>query len=138
MRRLLSRVMFSGASFAIAAGALAVATGFAIAAIYLALSASFTAPVAAVLTAACGLAVAVIAAIIGRALLRLPRAGGRGAPRGSDERRLVADLGALMGEEIATLARTHARGTLIASLVAGFAVGASPRLRRLLRTLLKN
>ena len=44
----------------------------------------------------------------------------------------AAELAGMIGADIASLARTHTRSTLAVSLAAGFAVGASPRLRRAL------
>jgi MFS family permease len=134
MRRMLIRLIVAGVFFAVAAAALAVAIGFVVAALYLAWGARFTPPEAALLTAACVFVVTIIAALVG--WLSARRARPRRIGRDAAERKLAAGLGMLLGEEVVTLARSHARGTLVASLVAGFAVGASPRLRRALRALL--
>lgn len=51
--------------------------------------------------------------------------------------RIAAELGALLGKEATSFAAAHPKGTVLASLLAGFAVGADPALRRALRDLLR-
>ncbi|MBY0509196.1 MAG: hypothetical protein K2P94_03500 [Rhodospirillaceae bacterium] len=51
---------------------------------------------------------------------------------------LLAELGNLAGGQFSNLLGTHPRKTAMASLLAGFAVGASPELRRALLNLIKS
>jgi len=46
------------------------------------------------------------------------------------------EIGALIGKQFSTLSENHPTATLAGSIAAGFALGASPRLRRTLRDLL--
>jgi hypothetical protein len=72
-----------------------------------------------------------------RSSLRRGRAPGKDAPAAAGVRGVASEFGVLAGEQIAALARSHVHGTLAASLLAGFAVGISPGLRKLLLDLLK-
>lgn len=49
----------------------------------------------------------------------------------------AAELGTELGRKIRNLSEAHASGGLMAALVAGFAVGVSPKLRAFLQALLK-
>jgi hypothetical protein len=49
----------------------------------------------------------------------------------------AAGLGSELGRKIRGLADAHASGGLLAALVAGFAVGVSPKLRAFLQAILK-
>jgi hypothetical protein len=71
-------------------------------------------------------------------LVSVPRAMRSCAPspaQGASED-ILAELGNLAGVRVATLLGAHPRKTAMASLLAGFAVGASPELRRTLRSVL--
>lgn len=101
-------------------------------AIYLALAQSI-APAAA-LVAACGLPLIVGASV----LLLIPKRlqpCPRHAPQNGED--ILAGLGNLAGLRVSNLVSAHPRKTAIASLLAGFAVGASPELRKALLNLLK-
>ena len=50
----------------------------------------------------------------------------------------AADLGSEIGRRIRGLTEAHASGGLLAALVAGFAIGMSPRLRAFLKSILKS
>jgi uncharacterized membrane protein YbhN (UPF0104 family) len=52
-------------------------------------------------------------------------------------RETVAQLGGELGERLLGLAETHRTGALLAALVAGFAVGVSPKLREFLLDILR-
>ena len=57
-----------------------------------------------------------------------------GRRRRFDGERVASDLGDLLGQQVRSLARKNGRTAILVSLVAGFAVGVSPKLRA---TLLK-
>ena len=111
----------------------AAAVAFACAALYLALLRIAEPPLAALGTAGAALvlAAAIAAVMRNRSFLRSRR-----HDRASDRRRLAAKWGVLLGEEAASFAAAHPRGTVIGCLVAGLAVGADPQLRGMLRDLL--
>jgi hypothetical protein len=136
MQRILAPLVVYGAAFLVAALMVVAAGGFFGAALYFGLCGYFSPPIAALLTGVSGLVLALLVIVAGRMVARgigrSARRQGAAAPGG-----LAADLGMLAGERAASLARSHPGGTLAASLAAGFAVGASPNLRRLLRELLE-
>jgi len=112
---------------------LAAAIGFAGAAIYLGLAQFMSGPAAALGTAGSALATAFSALAYVRLVTRL-----RNKPdQRFDGTTLAAELGSLLGKEATSFAASHARGTALSALLAGFAVGANPALRRSLRLLLK-
>jgi len=49
----------------------------------------------------------------------------------------AAELGSVLGRKMHGFAQAHGSSSLIAALIAGFAVGASPKLRSFLRDILK-
>lgn len=133
MHRLLRSAGFSAASLALAMPFVIAAVGFVCAAIYLALVPILAPPVAALATAGAALLIAGLIMLTGRLLARRPAA----VAGAADANRLAAEIGTALGGEAASLASTHPRGTLVGSLLLGFAVGASPKLRSTLRDLLK-
>jgi hypothetical protein len=54
-----------------------------------------------------------------------------------EECETAAEMGSELGRKIRGIAAANASGGLLASLVAGFAVGASPKLRAFLQAILK-
>lgn len=116
------------------------AVGLLAAALYLALLPVVAPPLAAALTAAAALLLALIVVVIGRTITRRPV---RRAPPGSvgasafGRMGVVGGLGQEMGQQAGEFARANAGKAIIAALVAGFAVGVSPRLRRSLWQLLQ-
>jgi len=143
MQKYLAQAAIIGVSLLIAAILVVVGVGFFGAAVYFALRQVLEAPMAAFATGACGLVLAVVIVLLGQLVGRLVRTSMRrkqarpSGPAPAGLRGFASDLGVLAGKEIAALARGHVHGTLAASLIAGFAVGASPGLRRLLRDLLE-
>ena len=121
---------------------LLVGYGFLCAAAYLALLDITTAPVAALV---CGLVTLLLAVLIAL-VTRWATAGGGPGPRrafGKDraqhpsgDAKAAAEVGGMVGEEIASLVRAHTGAAVVVALLAGVAVGVSPRLRRALRELL--
>lgn len=128
----------------IALGALAtlfavIAFAFLAFALYFALLAVAEPPIAAALTGVAAAAVALIVFAIARAAgsgdsrAPAPRAAGAAAtPSLGPESELAAQLGQLLGEQAAGWTRSHPYSAMGAALAAGFAVGASPELRRTL------
>jgi hypothetical protein len=144
MQKYVAQAVVLSASLLLAAILLVVGVGFFGAAVYFALREEFSQPIAALLTGVCGVLLAAIVVLAGLLISRATRSASRRKevlraeqPAPANVRGIAADLGIVAGEEFAKLARTHAYGTLAASLVAGIAVGASPGLRRLLRDLLE-
>jgi hypothetical protein len=138
MRRYVAQAILAAAMLMAATIVLLVAAAFLAGALFLALRDVMSGPLAALVTGLAGVLVAALIALVGGLTMRRSKpARAEGQSRAPVEaQRLAGELGGIIGEEMASLARTHARGTAIASLLAGFAVGASPRLRRLLRDLL--
>jgi hypothetical protein len=138
MQKYIAQAIVWGVALLIAAILVVVGVGFLGAAVYFALCLVLTPPMAALATALCVLVAAIVVILIGRLVGRMLGKSVRRRPATrtpAGARGIAADLGILAGGEIAALVRSHALGTLLASLVAGFAVGASPGLRRLLREL---
>jgi hypothetical protein len=111
--------------------------------LYIALRDATTPLVAGLITAAAGLTTAFGVMVGGHILSRRnsgsqPRSlfSGQNLSNLSDKEKLLADLGGLAGMELVALIRSRPRETVAASLLAGFALGASPRLRGLLRSFL--
>jgi len=87
-------------------------------------------------------AAALIAAVACGVRRRRPRAGGLAASlmesAGTGRRNeAAAELGALLGREAAALISAHPARSAIAAVAVGFVVGVSPRLREVLREILK-
>jgi type VI protein secretion system component VasK len=105
--------------------------------VYLALLNVLVAPAAAAITGVVILAGAALLMLILRAVLR-PRHRRRSATIPSLEQcESAAEIGTELGRKIRGIAGAHASGGLLASLVAGFALGASPKLRAFLQAILK-
>ena len=135
MRRTLVRLE-ALLAFGLLAGLL-VATGFGflVAALYLELARTAGTSAAALMTGALCLAGAGLVAVAGwlvvRSIGRRPAASE--APQ--DASRLALAMGEAVGGSLQAAARRHRYGAIGVALVAGFAIGVSPRLRRALRSL---
>jgi hypothetical protein len=117
-------------AFAAAASAVIIAIAFGCLASYLALLAYLNAPLAALATAAIALLAALLLILIARSIIaRVTHPKRR---RGD----WAIELGSLIGAEFAARAANHPGSTIFASLASGFALGASPELRQMLRDLL--
>ena len=120
----------------------AAAIAFLCGAAYFALLNVASPAIAALVTGLGALVFAVLIVMAGRLLSRRKRAASRRQDRGeADEglgkrERTAGELSGLLGAEIASVARSNMRGTLLASLIAGFAIGASTRLRKILLDLI--
>ncbi len=111
------------------------------AALYQALLPLLSPPLAAVLTGVAAFCLALIVVLIGRSVARRPASppiarmsSNLGMPGKAG---LAASFGQEMGLNANELVRAHASKVVIAALVAGFAMGVSPRLRRSLWQLLQ-
>lgn len=141
MHRWMIRATIGTATLLAAAVTLTVGAGFLCFALYASLAAA-TSPVKAALgTGAALLVVAIVIFIAGRlisgALRRRQRRDNRrsGGSTGHTENKLAADLGAVIGEELISLLRANPRSATVASLLAGFAIGAFPQARRAIHDL---
>jgi hypothetical protein len=120
------------------------ATGYLSAALYLVLDERLTSTSAAALVGGLLLAVALVLLLVAnRGIRRVSRAEAGGASavgatgsrehpgdaEGSSPNELAASLGAVVGDETVKWTRAHPFSALAAALVAGIAVGVSPRLR---------
>lgn len=128
MERILTRLAIALTAFLTAAVVVIVAVAFLCFAFYLSLVDHLSPPIAALLTAGGALLLAVVIVLLGRGLSALMR----GRKRGDG---WAGIFGGVIGEELAARAAGHPRSTLLASLLSGFALGASPELRHLLRDL---
>jgi small-conductance mechanosensitive channel len=130
----------------LAVAAALAATGFLIAALYLVLDERLTSTAAAALVGGLLLVVALVLLLVAnRGIRRACRAeavgaGGSRQRPGDAERsspsELAASLGAVVGDETVKWTRAHPFSALAAALVAGIAVGVSPRLRSELEQLM--
>jgi hypothetical protein len=134
MGRFAVRVAVSIAVLTIAIVAMVAAAAFFVYAFYLLLAIYLPAPAAAGLTG--------IAILIG-ALLLVALTGAAFRPRRRPKTpslegyETAAEAGNLLGRKVRGLLDAHSRGGLVAMFVAGFSIGVSPGLRRVLRELLK-
>ena len=136
MRRFVARLAISIALILIALVATMIAVGYFVFALYLWLTNYLVPPAAAVVA---GLVILVVAAVL--ALIA------RGAMRGSKRRdrdhatmtaaEAAAELGSLFGDKVQGFAQINRGTSLLTALVAGFAVGVSPKLRALLWRIIK-
>jgi hypothetical protein len=136
MRRLIARIAISIALLLIALVAAVVALGYFAFALYLLLVLYLVPPAAAVVSGLIVLVVALIMVMIARALL--PGSGRRerhAAPLSAMEN--AAEVGSLFSDKMQDFADTHRGTTMMVALIAGFAVGFSPKLRGTLWRLFK-
>jgi hypothetical protein len=136
INRFLTRLAISLAMVLIALiGAILAVLYFAFA-LYLLLLQYVMPPAAALLTAILILLIALAVIGIMRLATRRPRRKRESIPL-LDAAESAAGIGTELGQKIRGLTEGHASGGLIAALVAGFAVGVSPKLRSFLQAILK-
>jgi len=133
--RFLTRLAISLAVVLIALIAAITAIVYFAYALYLLLLDVVVPPAAAVLTGILVLLAVVVLAAATRAAMRPRRR--RNASPSLEAAEDAADLGGEMARKIRGLMEAHASGGLLAALVAGFAVGMSPKLRAFLEAILK-
>jgi hypothetical protein len=135
MRRFFARLAISIALVLIALVASLVAVGYFLFALYLWLAEYLVPPAAAAISGVIALLLALVLALIARAMLRFRR-GGTDAPALSAAE-TAADVGSALSDKLNDFATMNRGTSMITALMAGFAVGFSPRLRSLLWRLLK-
>ena len=135
LSRFIARLAISLAALLIAVIAAIIALGYFVYALFLVLLNAVVAPAAAVLTGIIVLLVAIllVAATQGRSR-RGRKRGGSPSLEGFES---AAELGGELARKVRSLIGSEAGGGLLASLVAGFAVGMSPKLRAFLQSILK-
>jgi len=137
MSRFFARLSISIAALLVMLVAALIATGFFAFALFLYLEQYMLPPWAAVLTGVILLVLAAILAAATQLTSKRTRRPPEGlGPRG-DTRESAADFGSEIGRKLAGFANTHKKGSMLAALVAGFAVGVSPRLREFLLDVLR-
>ncbi len=136
INRFLTRLAISLAMVLIAVVAAILAIVYLAFALYLLLLAYVVPPAASLLTAFLILVTALVIIWIMRLATR-PRRRSLDPNPTLEAAANAAGLGTEVGRKIRALTEAHASGGLIAALVAGFAVGVSPKLRAFLQSILK-
>jgi hypothetical protein len=136
LSRFFARLAISLAVMLIALVAAIIAMTYFAYALYLLLLDWVVPPAAAVLTGVIVLLAVALLALVTRGASRPRRMRAAGMPT-LEACEDAAGLGTEMGRKIRGLAGAQASGGLMAALVAGFAVGVSPKLRAFLQALLK-
>lgn len=131
MNRFLTRLAISSAAILIASAGGCVMLVFLIIAFYLFLSTMMVAWLAALATAGAALVFSLLVLLIGRLLTRktVP-------PAARNRHRSAADLGEVLGRQAHDFLAGNSLGMLGVLLAAGFAMGFSPRLRKILMKIL--
>jgi len=139
MRELPLRIAIMAAALLVAAVGIGAAVVFLCLALYSVLLTLFSAPLAALAAAALVFCLSLLVIFLGAALANgLARRAQRArAKRGGTAVAFSAELGRILGEDAAKFITGKPVLTLLLALAGGFAVGVSPRLRALLKTLLK-
>ena len=135
LSRFIARLAISLAALLIAVIAAIIALVYFVYALFLVLLNIMDAPAAAVLT---GLIVLLVAILLVVATQSRSRRGQKRGPRPSLEGfESAAELGGELARKVRALIGSEAGGGLLAALLAGFAVGMSPKLRAFLQSILK-
>ena len=131
MSRFLTRLAISSAAILIASAGGCVALIFLIIAFYLALATLMAQWLAALATAGTALLFALLVLLIARMITRATV-----PPATRDRHRSAAELGELLGIQARNFTSANSPIAIGVLIVAGFAIGFSPKLRRLLMKLL--
>ena len=139
MRELPIRIAIMAAALLVAAVGIGAATVFLCLALYSLLLTMLSAPWAALAAAALVFVLSLLVLLLGSALANAAARSARRAraERGGTAFTIGAELGKLLGDDTAKFIAGKPVLTLLLALAGGFAVGVSPRLRSLLKTLLK-
>lgn len=132
MDRLAMRIAVRIAAFLAAVVLIVCGLGFLCFSAYLALLVRVSPPMAALIAAGAAFILAGLMILLGRAIAAMIRRRQR-----HDADRLAAAFGELLGDDLVALATENPHATLLTSLLTGFAVGAVPELRHVLRDLLR-
>jgi xanthosine utilization system XapX-like protein len=137
LKRFLSRIVFAAAAYAAALIFVSVAVGFLGSALYLWLvSIPLAPPLAALLVGVAGLAVAALIVLTAKWILARWRTA-RVASGPISPTDPAGELGQLIVQEAATLVTAYPYRAFVISLIAGFAIGASPEFRGIFKSSLK-
>jgi hypothetical protein len=132
MDRLARRIAIRIAAFLAAMALVICGLGFLCFAAYLALLDRVSPPMAALIASGAAFVLAAIVILAARAIIAVTRRRQR-----HDADRLAEAFGELLGDDLVALATENPHATLFTSLLTGFAVGAVPELRHVLRDLLR-
>ncbi len=132
MDRFAARLAIRAAAYFAALIMVLCGLGYLCFAAYLALLERVSPPMAALIAAGAAFIIAGVLILAGRLIASSLR---RRQRRDADK--LAAAFGALLGDEIVSLATENPNATLFTSLFTGFAVGAFPEFRHVLRELLR-
>jgi len=135
--RFFVRLAISLAVMLIALVAAIIAVAYFAYGLYLFLVQFLAAPAAAVVTGILVLVAAILLVASVRVIARPRRRRRRESVPPLEGVENAAELGSELGRKLRGLADAHASGGLLAALVAGFAVGVSPKLREFLKAILK-
>lgn len=131
MSRFLTRIAISSAALLIASAGGAVALVFLIIAFYLFLAGLMAPWLAALATAAAAILFSVLVLVIARMATRTVA-----PPSARARMSAAAEMGEFVGRQARNFANANSGATLVGLLIAGIAVGISPRLRAFLMKLL--
>jgi hypothetical protein len=136
LSRFFARLAISLAVLLIALLAAVTALAYFAYALFLVLLYVVVPPAAAILTGLIVLLAAILLAVATRTIGRARRK--RETAPSLEALEDAAELGSEIGRKIRGLTEAHASGGLLAALVAGFAIGMSPKLRAFLKSILKS
>ncbi len=136
MNRLAYRLAITAVALLFASIGLVAALVFATVGVYF-LFAEITTPMLAAFGTAAS-AVLFSIAVVGLGFFFAGNSRGRGAKRGANPSLSAAALGDFLGRQLRAFTGSQPRSSLFASFAAGFAVGASPRLRAFLLELVRS
>jgi multisubunit Na+/H+ antiporter MnhB subunit len=137
LSRFIARIAVAVASLVIGVIAGVIALAFFSYAIYLAFLNLLVPPAAAAITGVVVIAAAILLVGIVRLAFRPRRRRRTSEIPSLEECETAAEVGSELGRKIRGIAAANSGGGLLAALVAGFAVGVSPKLRAFLQAILK-
>ena len=135
MRRFFARLTIWIALVVAAIFTALIALGYFILALYLLLAEYLVPPAAAVLSGIIVLMAALVFGLIASTMFSGLARNGRDSTLGAAQ--TAADIGSLFGDKVQGFAHENRGASFITALIAGFAVGFSPRLRAILWRILK-
>ena len=127
-----TRIAIRIATFVAAAIAIIGGLGFLVLSAYLALLNHVSPPMAALIAAITAFLLGAITLLAGHGVIALIR-----RRRQRDAGRIAETFRAILGDEIVSIATENPHATVLSSFATGFAIGAVPELRHLLRDLLR-
>jgi hypothetical protein len=136
LRRILLRLVLAAVAFVVAGVGFVIALAYATVGIYFVLADVLGPAWGAFATAVLAILISVILIAVGYSYTYiLKRRGRKGSS--TDPSFLAAMLGDLLGRRFNSLANSNARNSIFMSLAAGFAIGASPKLREYLLDIMR-